>query len=109
MTHRKDAGPLLVSDFSAFAHHKPLEICACFWLREIPNDLCGEEAFLQLYMRQEGELLQAHGANKTAGRLTLCQPGQEAVLGGGKDDMGPLRLFGDLHGAKASRSSIFFT
>ena len=59
MMHLKDAGPLLVSDFSAFAHHKPLEICACFWLREIPNDLCGEEAFLQLYMRQEGELLQS--------------------------------------------------
>ena len=61
MTHLKDTGPLLVTDFSVVAHHKPLEVCASFWLREIPNDLCGEKAFLQLYMRQEGELLQAHG------------------------------------------------
>ena len=102
MTHLKDASPLLVFDFSVVAHHKCLEVCARLWLREIPNDLCGEKAFLQLYIRQEGELLQAANmaAKKTAGRLTLCQPGQKAVLRGGKDDMGPLRLFSDLHGAK---------
>ena len=70
MTHLKDAGPLLVFDFSVVAHHKSLEVCARLWLREIPNDLCGEKAFLQLYMRQEGELLQAANmaAKKTAGR-----------------------------------------
>ena len=74
MTHLKNAGPLLISDFSVVAH-KPQENCARFWLRKVPNDLHGATAFVRLYMRQGGELLQEHGLLRTrlGGSLLLSQ------------------------------------
>ena len=60
MTHPKDAGPLRVSDFSVAAQ-KTLEELACLWLREVPNDLCGDKADLHLCMRREGELQHEQG------------------------------------------------
>ena len=102
MTHLKDAGPLRVSNLSVVAQ-KNLEKVACLWLREVPNDLCGEKVDLHLCMRQECELQHEHGCrgqHLEAHYVAARSP----VLRGGENDMGLLLHLGDLHGAKISTS-----